>query len=162
MKILYITAGAADMYCGSCLADNALARELMAQGHEVTLLPLYTPTRTDEPNVSQQRVFFGGISVYLEQRLPLFRKSPWFLDRLWDSPSVIKAASSRWVRTDPRLLGELTVSVLRGEDGFQRKEILKLLHWLSREAPPEFVNLPNSLLIGLARPIKKSLNRPVV
>ncbi|MBI1982712.1 MAG: glycosyltransferase family 4 protein, partial [Acidobacteria bacterium] len=102
------------------------------------------------------------ISVYLEQRLPLFRKTPWFLDRLWDSPSVIKAASSRWVRTDPRLLGELTVSVLKGETGFQRKEILKLLHWLSREAPPEVVNLPNSLLIGLARPIKKSLNRPVV
>ena len=29
MKILSITAGAAGMYCGSCLRDNALAAELL-------------------------------------------------------------------------------------------------------------------------------------
>ena len=58
MKILYITAGAAGMYCGSCLLDNALAAEMMAQRHDVILLPVYTPTLTDENNVSQQsRVF---------------------------------------------------------------------------------------------------------
>ena len=39
MKILSITAGAAGMYCGSCFRDNALARELMARGHDVTLVP---------------------------------------------------------------------------------------------------------------------------
>ena len=52
------------MYCGSCLRDNALAAELKSRGHDVVLLPLYTPTLTDEPNVSEPRVFFGGISVY--------------------------------------------------------------------------------------------------
>jgi hypothetical protein len=62
LKILSITAGAAGMYCGSCFRDNALAAELIAQGHDVTLVPVYTPTRTDEPNVSQRRVLFGGIS----------------------------------------------------------------------------------------------------
>ena len=46
------------MYCGSCLRDNALATELTELGHDVTLLPIYTPTLTDEPNVSQGRVFF--------------------------------------------------------------------------------------------------------
>ena len=55
------------MYCGSCFRDNALAVELMARGHDVTLLPVYTPTRPDEPNVSRDRVLFGGISVYLQQ-----------------------------------------------------------------------------------------------
>ena len=40
MKILSFTAGAATMYCGSCLRDNALAAELMAQGHDVVLMPL--------------------------------------------------------------------------------------------------------------------------
>ena len=73
MKILSITAGAAGMYCGSCLRDNALAAELMARGHDVILLPLYTPTLTDEPNVSQSKVFFGGISVYLQQHLAVFQ-----------------------------------------------------------------------------------------
>ena len=65
------------MYCGSCLRDNALAAELTKLGHEVTLLPIYTPTLTDEPNVSQRRVFFGGLSVYLQQFHPVFRKTPW-------------------------------------------------------------------------------------
>ena len=66
MNILSITAGAAGMYCGSCLRDNALAAELIARGHRVTLLPIYTPTLTDEPNVSRGNpVLFGGISVYL-------------------------------------------------------------------------------------------------
>ena len=54
VKILSITAGAAGMYCGSCSRDNALAVELLARGHDVTLLPLYTPTNTDETNVSRE------------------------------------------------------------------------------------------------------------
>lgn len=161
MKILQITAGAAGMYCGSCLRDNALASELMARGHDVLLLPLYTPTLTDEPNVSQHRVFFGGISVYLQQYLALFRKTPFLLDRLWDSPWLINAVSGRGVSNSPRMLGELTVSTLKGEAGFQRKEIRKLIGWLQHETPPDIVNLPNSLLISLAGPIHKALDRPV-
>jgi len=85
MRILSITAGAAGMYCGSCLRDNALAAELIAEGHDVILLPLYTPTLTDEVNVSSGKVFFGGISVYLEQKSALFRQLPPIVDRLWDS-----------------------------------------------------------------------------
>ncbi|MGD1098286.1 MAG: glycosyltransferase family 1 protein, partial [Bryobacteraceae bacterium] len=46
MRILQLTAGAAGMYCGTCLRDNSLAAELMRQGHDVTLVPLYTPTLT--------------------------------------------------------------------------------------------------------------------
>ena len=161
MRILSLTAGAASMYCGSCLRDNALAAELMAMGHDVTLVPLYTPTLTDEPNVSQERVFFGGISIYLEQHSALFRKTPWLLDRLWDSTFALKAASKRSIAVDPRLLGELTVSILRGEEGRQRKELDKLLRWLETETPPDVINVPFSLLISLAKPLKRTLGRPV-
>src|ERR1044072_448169 len=125
MNLLYIAARAAGMYCASSLRDNALASELMAQGHDVTLVPIYTPTLTDENNVSQERVFFGGISVYLQQHMAFFRKSPWLLDRLWDSSLALKLASRRSIPVNPRLLGELTISMLKGEDGFQRKELLK-------------------------------------
>jgi len=161
MKILYITAGAAGMYCGSCLRDNALAAELMKQGHDVTLLPLYTPTLTDEPNVSGDRVFFGGISVYLEQHSALFRHTPRILDRVWDSEFALKAASRRSIAVDPQSLGDLTVSMLRGLEGHQRKEFFKLVEWLGQQEPPDIVNLPNALLIPLAAPIRKTLNRPV-
>src|SRR5260221_4508456 len=101
MKILAITAGAANMYCGSCLRDNALAAELIAEGHDVILLPLYTPTLTDEVNVSADKVFFGGISVYLEQKSALFCHLPPILDSLWDSMLSLRASSQRLIWTSP-------------------------------------------------------------
>ena len=161
MKILYLTGGAGQMYCGSCLRDNALATELISRGHDVTLLPVYTPTLTDEPNVSGEKVFFGGISVYLEQYVPFFRKSPRWLDRLWDSTPMLQLASRRSISTSPKMLGEMTVSMLKAENGFQQKEILKLTEWVRHETPPDVVSLPYTLLIGLAKPIKEALNRPV-
>ncbi|HLM57700.1 MAG TPA: glycosyltransferase family 4 protein [Pyrinomonadaceae bacterium] len=162
MRILYITAGAAQMYCGSCLRDNALATELLARGHDVVLVPLYTPTLTDEPNVSRGRVFFGGISVYLEQQSALFRRTPRLLDRLWDSKLALRLATRGSISTSPKVLGELTVSMLRGEEGNQRKEFEKMLEWLRGEPPFDLVSLPNSLLIGLAKPLRETLARPVV
>ncbi|HVQ38108.1 MAG TPA: glycosyltransferase family 4 protein [Pyrinomonadaceae bacterium] len=161
MKILYLTGGAGQMYCGSCLRDNALATELIARGHDVSLLPVYTPTLTDEPNVSGGKVFFGGISVYLEQYVPLFRKSPRWLDRLWDSTPILQLASRRSLSTSPKMLGELTVSMLKGEAGFQNKEIVKLTEWLKYESAPDVISLPYTLLLGLAKPIKDALNRPI-
>jgi glycosyltransferase involved in cell wall biosynthesis len=162
VRILSITAGAAGMYCGSCFRDNALAVELLARGHEVTLLPLYTPTNPDETNVSHERVLFGGISIYLQQYSRLFRKLPRLLDRLWDSPRVIKAFAGRSLSTDPRMLGDLTISMLEGDRGVLRKEFDKLLDWMSTEPAPDVINLPNSLLIGLARPLRESVRRPIV
>ena len=161
MKILSITAGAAGMYCGSCFRDNALAAELMARGHEVTLVPVYTPTRTDEPNVSQRRVLFGGISVYLQQYSSVFRVTPRWLDRLWDSPSFISMFAGRGVSTDARLLGDLTISMLQGEHGVLEKEFDKLVEWIRGEPLPDVVNLPNSLLIGMARPLGAATGRPI-
>jgi len=162
MKILYLTGGAGQMYCGSCLRDNALATELLARGHDVTLLPVYTPTLTDEPNVSYDKVFFGGVSVYLEQYLPIFRKSPKWLDGIWDSKPMLSFASRRSISTSPKMLGEMTVSMLKGEAGFQQKEISKMLDWLNVEGKPDVISLPYTLLLGLAKPLKDALDRPVL
>jgi glycosyltransferase involved in cell wall biosynthesis len=161
MRILSITAGAVGMYCGSCSRDNALAVELLKRGHDVTLLPLYTPTNPDEANVSRNRVLFGGINIYLQQHVPFFRSTPKFLDRLLDSPGLIRSVASRSISTDPKLLGDMTVSMLEGEQGVLRKEFDKLRDWLADEPVPDVVNLPNSLLISLARPLREALGRPL-
>ena len=162
MRILSLTAGAATMYCGSCLRDNALAAELIRQGHDVTLLPFYTPTLTDEENVSrQEQVFFGGISVFLEQHMPWFRHGR-LLDRVIDAPNVISAFTSGSIAVDPKQLGALTVSTLRGTEGHQRKEIEKLVEFVSGDAPPDVINIPYTLLINLAAPLKRALGSPVV
>ena len=150
------------MYCGSCLRDNALAAELMRQGHDCLLVPLYTPLRTDEASVSIDKVFFGGISVYLEQHSALFRHTPAWMDKLWDSNFAIKLATNRSISVDPKQLGELTISMLKGELGHQRKEVDKLVDWLNVQDTPDVVALQNSMLIGLAAPIKRALQRPVV
>lgn len=149
------------MYCGSCSRDNAQAVELLRRGHKVTLLPLYTPTNPDEANVSRKRVLFGGISIYLQQYSSFFRKAPRFLDRLWDSPWVINAFASRSLSTDPSLLGDLTISMLEGDKGVLRREFDKLLEWIADEPVPDVINLPNSLLISLAGPLRRELKRPI-
>jgi len=157
MRIAYITAGAGQMYCGSCLRDNALAQAIRAAGHDVQLIPTYTPTRTDEPNLSQARVFLGGINVFLQQHLAVFRLTPWVLDRLLDSPALLRLATRWGVSVDPVQLGAMTVSMLHGPDGFQRKEIDKLVRYLADDLRPDVVSLPNSLLIGLAPAVKAGL-----
>ena len=162
MRLLHLTAGAAEMYCGSCLRDNALAAALKRRGHDVVLMPIYTPTTTDEANVSAPHVFFGGVSVFLEQHVPLFRHTPAFLDRLWDSNAVLKLASKRQIKVDPAVLGSMTVSMLKGEAGHQRKEVEKMRRWLAHEPRFDAVTLPFTLLIGLAKPLRDELKAPVV
>src|SRR5262245_51895959 len=149
------------MYCGSCLRDNALASALIAHGHDVVLTPASTPTRTDDRNVSRGRVVFGGISVYLEQHSSLFRRTPRLVDRLWDAEWVIRMASKRQIKVDPKSLGEMTVSMLRGEQGLQRKEIAKLLDWLRTEPRFDVINLPYTLLLGLAEPLRRAFGTPI-
>lgn len=161
MKIAQITAGAGNMYCGSCLRDNTLAATLLKKGHEVLLIPTYTPTRTDERNVSSHRVFLGGINVYLQQHLPVFRKTPWLLDRFFDLKPLLRLTTRFGVSVDPARLGRLTVSMLRGTKGFQNKEISKLVRFLAEEVRPEIVQIPNSLLISLAPAIKAAIKVPV-
>ncbi len=161
MKIVYLAAGAAGMYCGSCLHDNTLAAGLLALGEDILLVPTYTPLRTDEENVSDSHLFFGGINVYLQQHSSVFRHTPWFVDALFDHPSVIQWATRGGPSLAPAKLGDLTVSMLAGEHGRQRKEVRKLVRWLQREARPEIVHLSNAMLLGMAREIQK-LDIPVV
>ena len=89
-KIIYLTAGAAGMFCGSCMHDNALVRAMAEFGVDIQLVPTYTPIRTDEVDVSVDQVFFGGINVYLQQKFPPLRWLPAFLDRFLDNPSLIQ------------------------------------------------------------------------
>jgi glycosyltransferase involved in cell wall biosynthesis len=162
MRIAYITAGAAGMYCGSCMHDNTLVTALRAQGHDALLVPTYTPIRTDEENVSQRRIFFSGINVYLQQKFALFRHTPWLLDRIFAFPTLLNWVAGFAVRIEAAKLGALTVSMLKGEHGYQRKEVEKLVHWLTTEVRPDVINLTNVLLSGMVHEIKRRLGVPVL
>jgi glycosyltransferase involved in cell wall biosynthesis len=162
LRIVYLTAGAAGMYCGSCMHDNTLAAALTRLGVDVELIPVYTPIRTDEENVSVDRVFFGGVNVYLQQRFPLFRYLPTLFDRVLDRPWLLRRLTGRSMAVDPRFLGALTVSMLWGERGHQRKETHRFCRYLKSLPRPNLMVLTNVLIGGCIPEIKRALEVPVL
>ena len=148
------------MLCGSCIRDNALARALAGRGHDVRLVPLYQRSRTDEASVSESRIRFGGISVFLQHAAPLFGAVPG-LDRLLDSPPLLGFAERFSSSTDPTRLGPLTVTTLEGAHGPARRAVEALAESV-RDTRPDVVVLPNSLLLGLAAPLGAATGAPVV
>ena len=163
MNIIQITPGAGGMYCGNCFRDNALVGALRAKGHPTIMVPLYLPMTLDEPDQSSGTpVFFSGINVYLEQKSAFFRKAPGWLHDVLASPSLLKWASGQAARTRAADLGELTLSMLRGEGGNQARELDELLAFLKTRGRPQVVCLSNALLAGLVRKIKADLRVPVV
>ncbi len=166
MRIIQITPGSGDsFYCENCIRDAAVVTALRKNGHDTTMVPLYLPPAVDgaeEPHPSDTPIFFGGVNVYLQQKMRLFRWTPRFLDRLLDAPSLLRWAASKAGMTSARDLAATTLSMLRGEDGRQRKELNRLVAWLARNDRPDIVSLSNALLVGLARRIKKTLRAGLV
>lgn len=149
MRITYLTAGAAGMFCGSCMNDNAVAKELIKAGHDCVLMPVYTPIRTDVEDMSVDRVFLGGVNVYLSQKIPLIRYLPRWAVGWLDHPWVIKSLTSKAGKTSPELLGQLAISMLDGLEGNQKQEFEDLLRFLQTSIRPETVLLTNLLIGGV-------------
>lgn len=161
MRIVFLTAGAAGMYCGSCLHDNAIARALIRLGHDALLVPTYTPILTDEHSAAADKLFFGGLNVYLQQLSPVFRWLPKWADGFLSQPKLVQWIASRSMGTTADKLGGLTVSMLRGRDGNQRKEVDRLCDWLEDENPDAIV-FSNLLIAGCAPTIKERIGCPIV
>lgn len=165
MKIIQITPGSGDsFYCENCLRDAALVTAMHKLEQDVILLPMYLPLQVDKKEVPPEApIFFGGINVYLQQKLSIFRKTPRWLDRLFDTPSLLEWASHKAGMTSAKDLAQTTISMLKGRHGRQIKELDRLIEWLARdENKPQIVILSNILLIGLAKPISDRLGAKVV
>lgn len=161
MHIALITAGGAGMFCGSCMHDNTLARALMDLGHEVSLIPCYTPIRVDERDVSQHRVFLGGINVYLDAMLPGWSRLPRPFKGWLDSEPVLKLVSRFAISSSGQKLGRLTVSLLKGDLGPQRQEIEEFVEFIGKELRPDIVCFSNALLAGALPSLKRAYSGPV-
>ena len=164
MKIVFLTAGTGSYYCGACMRDNALARELHRAGHDVTLAPMYLPLILDETTLvgaEKVPVFFGGINVFLQQKIPLFRKTPAAFDRLLNSTGLLRWAARHSHMTSARTHGEMAVEMLNVATSPLRKELDKLLDWLGDIAKPDLVCLSNALLAGFTPELKRRLGAPV-
>ena len=163
MNIVQITPGAGGMYCGGCFRDNALVAALRKLGHDTLMLPLYLPLTLDEQNQSEGTpIFFSGVNVYLQQKLPWFRRAPAWLHRTLASPKLLKLLGGMAGNTRAEEVGELTVSMLRGEEGSQAREVDELVAWLKTNHRCDVLSLSNVLLVGMARRLKQELRVPIV
>jgi glycosyltransferase involved in cell wall biosynthesis len=164
MKVAFLATGAANMYCGSCMRDNTLAAALQALGHDVTLLPMYTPMRVDEQSAAQEHIFYGGIEAYLLQRFP---------NPSWWREALLKVAGSQLIlrlmprfdigsAVDPKANAELTLSMLRGEHGNQAPLLDEMVAWLADDLKPDLIHITNTLISGIAPAIKQRLGVPIV
>jgi glycosyltransferase involved in cell wall biosynthesis len=162
VRIIQITPGTGDFHCGCSIRDGALLLELRRQGHAVTCLPLYLPLVTEEGSLTDAPIFYSGISVYLEQKIPFMRRMPAWLDRCLSHPGLLKHIASRADMTSAAEHGDMTLSMLRGENGHQARELEKLIAWIKTNEKPDIIVLSMSLLVGLARQLRDTLNVPVV
>ncbi len=164
MKICQLVPGSGGtFYCQNCLRDLTLVRALQREGHEVVMMPLYLPPFGEGADANHTApVFFGGINVYLQQRFPLFRKTPRWLDRFFDTRLMLKLAAAQERSTNAAKLGPMTLSMLEGRHGNQEKEFARLLSWLTHHEKPEVIHISNALLLGLATEIKRALDVPIV
>jgi len=144
------------------MRDNALAKQLCAMGHDAILLPLYLPLTLDESAASPTApVFFGGLNVYLQQKFSWFRHAPRWLDRWLDHPVILKWLGRFSGMTQGADTGQITLSMLQGEQGAQNRELDKLIEWIRRIDRPDVIWLSTGLLAGVARRIRRETGVPV-
>lgn len=163
MKIIYIATGAANMYCGSCMHDNALAAGMKAVGEDVTMFPLYTPMRLDEENVGERKIFFGGIKAYLLQKYPRPFLGRDLLLQIAGAQALLRLMPRFDIGSavDPVANAEMTVSMLKGESGNQRELLEEFVSWVKTHYQPDVIHITNALMIGVARQFKRSLQVPI-
>src|SRR5439155_7323531 len=96
-----------------------------------------------------------------DQKFALFRQAPAWLHQLLSTPALLNWASGRAAKTRAADVGELTLSMLRGEEGNQARELDDLIGWLRTQPKPDVICLSNALLAGFARKLKAQLQTPV-
>jgi glycosyltransferase involved in cell wall biosynthesis len=144
------------------MRDNALGQALRRLGHSVTLIPLYTPLRSEHGDASNTEIFYGGVNVFLQHATRIFRHTPRVFDWLFDRPWVLNTAGKIGAQTQPDKLAGLTLTIIEGEDGAAKKELDRLVAFLKDHVKPQVISLPNLMFIGMARTLREALGVPVI
>lgn len=162
MQVIHIIPGSGgSFYCGNCLRDSTIVGSLRKTGNEVVKIPMYLPLFSDEHDLGDIPVFYGAISLYLRQNYSLFSKAPGWVDNILNSGPMLKLAAHMAGSTRSQGLEDMTISMLLGEEGKQKKELDHMIDWIADHYKPDVVHLSNALLLGLARRIKEKLNTTV-
>lgn len=166
MNLILLTAGTGSYHCGVCMRDNALARELIRMGHRALLVPMYLPLTLDEEASPQAPIFFGGVSTYLREKFRWLRRMPRWMDRLLSARWLLRlVAGKAAAKTGGPEVASMTISMLRGEEGNQARELETMIEWLRTAfdgKPPDAIWLATALQAGLARRLRAALGVPII
>lgn len=162
MKILFILPGSGDsFYCGNCFRDNLQALALRKAGHEVVIMPLYLPLKQasfqgDVP------LFFPATTYYVEQKMFGNRRMPSWMKRMLGSEALLDMASSLSGTTSAEGMEDMTLSMIEGEGLAFEENVKQLIDWVKQTEKPDVIQLSSSLLLGIAKELKKETNIPIV
>ncbi len=163
MRIVNIVPGfGGSFYCGNCLRDSSYVKSLIDEGHDAITIPIYLPLSLDGEPKPDIPVFYGAVAIYMKQQFKFLRKMPKWLENFFNAPFMLRYAAKKAGSTRAEGLEEMTLSMLRGHEGYQKEELQQLIDFLKKEIKPDVVHLSNALLMGLAAKIKSDLGIPVV
>ena len=165
MKIVYIITGSGgSFYCANCYRDMLFLRAIRkVPGIKASAVPLYLPP--DEINSESgfdKEVFFGAISMFLREKVKFMKNMPAFMDKFFDSKSLLKIAARQAGTTRPRGYEGLTLNMIEGGNAFRNDEVDRLVKHLSKDGKPDIIHLSNALIIGIAKHIKKRIDVKIV
>ncbi len=126
-------------------------------------IPLYLPPdKKASKNSFDDEVFFGAISMYLREKVPVFRNMPLLLEKFFDSPPFLKLASHMAGTTRTEGLEDLTLNMIEGDNAFRKNEVDRLVQYLTKDGKPDIIHLSNALILGLARQLKNRIDIRIV
>ena len=166
MKIVYlITGSGGSFYCANCYRDMLYFRAIRkVPGTTAKAVPLYLPPDSDinKEDIFDKQVFFGAISLYLREKMRIFRNMPDFLEKFFDSRPFLKLAAHMAGTTRTEGLEDLTLNMIEGDNAFRPNEMNRLVSYLMKDGKPDIIHLSNALILGLARQLKKRMDTRIV
>ncbi|MDR0305545.1 MAG: glycosyltransferase family 4 protein [Chitinispirillales bacterium] len=162
MKIAYICPGTGGaFYCENCVRDHALVSGLRALEHEVSVVPMYLPVKeTGGNDGSGVPVMFGAVRLYLIDKFPSLKRAPDALLGMLDNRMILDLAAGFASSTRAGGHEEMTIDMIKGEEGPFADEFDKLTDWLLKQSF-DLIFLPNAFLLGIASAVKAKSSIPV-
>jgi len=166
MKIVYlITGSGGSFYCANCYRDMLYVKAIRkVPGTKAKAIPLYLPPdkEINSKNELDTHVFFGAISMFLREKVRIFRNMPMFLEKFFDLKPFLKLAASLAGTTRSQGFEDLTLNMIKGDNTFRKDEVKRLINYINTEGNPDVIHLSNALILGLARQIKKRMDVKIV
>lgn len=162
MKIVYLVTGSGGtFYCTNCYRDMLFFRAVRQYGNadaeaeaEAEAVPLYLPPEKIYADSGfGTDVFFGAVSLFIREKIHALENMPAFLEKILDSPPLLKIAAKSAGSTRSSGLEEMTLSMIDSSSGKHRRELERLALHL-KEIKADIIHLSNALIIGLAKQLR--------